>query len=202
VVKAPSRTLARTSHHNSINQIEQDKSCYENLNLHQTWILLLEVKPIAMTHGRFQFCFYVRCKLLRQGSFFNGIDVNQAYLQTTQMATFTRILGSAESAKRYLDPSISFYLSRGHLAPDSDFVDAASQDITYYYINCAPQWQAVNNGNWKALETTVRNLASGRMADYTIYTGTFGILTLADIQGRQKPITLASNGKFVRITGK
>ena len=132
----------------------------------------------------------------RQGSFFNGIDVNQAYLQTTQMATFTRILGSAELAKRYLDPSKSFYLSRGHLAPDGDFVDAASQDMTYYYINCAPQWQAFNNGNWKALETAVRDLASGRMADYTIYTGTFGILTLADIQGRQKPITLAANGKI------
>lgn len=131
----------------------------------------------------------------RQGSFFTGIDVNQAYLQTSQMDTFTRILGSAELARRYLDPAKSFYLSRGHLAPDGDFVDAASQDMTYYYINCAPQWQSFNNGNWKALETAVRNLASGRMADFTIYTGTFGILTLADVQGRQKPITLA-DGKI------
>lgn len=131
----------------------------------------------------------------RQGSFFAGINVNRAYLQTSQMATFTRILGSAELARRYLDPSKSWYLSRGHLAPDGDFVDAASQDMTYYYINCAPQWQSFNNGNWKALETAVRNLASGRMTDFTIYTGTFGILTLADVHGQQKPITL-SDGKI------
>jgi hypothetical protein len=51
----------------------------------------------------------------RQGSFFNGIDVNQAYLQTTQMATFTRILGSTELAKRYLERSfqkLSLLMSR------------------------------------------------------------------------------------------
>ena len=96
----------------------------------------------------------------RQGSFFTGIDANQAYLQTSQMVTFTRILGSAELARSYLDPSKSFYLARGHLTPDGDFVDSASQDMTYYYINCAPQWQSFNNGNWKSLETAVRNLAS------------------------------------------
>ena len=72
-------------------------------------------------------------------------------------------------------------------------MDAASQDATYYYINCAPQWQSFNNGNWKALETAVRNLAAGRLADYTVYTGTHGLLTLPDKKGQQQPIYLATD---------
>lgn len=41
------------------------------------------------------------------------------------------------------------------------------------------------------LENTVRNLAITRDADLTIYTGTFGVMTLADINGVQQPIYLA-----------
>ncbi len=42
------------------------------------------------------------------------------------------------------------YMARGHLAPDADFVYESFQDATYYYFNAAPQWQSINNGNWKA----------------------------------------------------
>ena len=131
----------------------------------------------------------------RKGPYFNGIDVDKAYTQRNQFTVLTQILGSATLARRYLDPSKSFYFARGHLAPDGDFLDAASQDSTYYYINCAPQWQSFNNGNWKALETAVRNLAAERKADYTIFTGTFGLMTLPDVQGRQKRLFLA-NGQI------
>ncbi len=127
----------------------------------------------------------------RKGSYFNGINVEKAYTQNSQNAVLTQTLGSASLARLYLDTSKSFYFARGHLAPDGDFIDAASQDATYYYINCVPQWQSFNNGNWKELEMAVRNLAARRKADYTIYTGTYGILTLPDVKGQQKPINLA-----------
>lgn len=77
------------------------------------------------------------------------------------------------------------------MAPDADFVDAAGSDATYYYINAAPQWQPFNNGNWKALEMATRNLAVAREANLNIYTGVFGVLTLADVKNVQKPIYLA-----------
>ena len=107
------------------------------------------------------------------------------------MATLTKILGSATQAAKYINVSKNYYLARGHLAPDGDFIDAASQDATYLYINALPQWQSFNNGNWKALETAVRKLASGRLINLSTYTGGFGILTLADTKGAQKPIFLA-----------
>ena len=50
-----------------------------------------------------------------------------------------------------------------------DFIDAASQDATYYYINVAPQWQSFNNGNWKELESDTRNLAISRKIDLVTY---------------------------------
>ena len=103
----------------------------------------------------------------------------------------SKILGSVGPA--YIDVAKSLFFSRGHLAPDGDFIDAASQDATYYYINAAPQWQSFNNGNWKAVETSVRNLAAQRKVDYTVYTGTFGTLTLADASGKQQPIYLTTD---------
>lgn len=59
------------------------------------------------------------------------------------------IVGSAELAAQYINVSIDHYLARGHLAPDGDFIDAASQDASYYFMNTAPQFQSFNNGNWK-----------------------------------------------------
>lgn len=43
----------------------------------------------------------------------------------------------------------SRFLSRGHLTPDGDYSLLAEQDATYYYSNVVPQWQSVNNRNWK-----------------------------------------------------
>jgi len=43
---------------------------------------------------------------------------------------------------------------------------------------------------FRALETAIRNLAINRRIDFTIYTGTYGVVTLADINGVQQPIYL------------
>lgn len=51
------------------------------------------------------------------------------------------------------------YLSRGHLSPDGDFLLGAWQDLTYFYVNTAPQWQSINGGNWMQVETMVRRFA-------------------------------------------
>ena len=91
---------------------------------------------------------------------------------------------------KYFATFVCFFI---FYSPDGDFIDSASQDATYYYINAAPQWQSFNNGNWKALELATRNLAAARVHDFRTYTGGFNVLTLADVSGVQKPIYLASD---------
>lgn len=84
-----------------------------------------------------------------QGGYFPGIDVNTAYSQAGQTATIAGIVGSTSLAGQYVVANSQIFLSRGHLAPDGDFIDAASQDATYYFLNTAPQWQCFNGANWK-----------------------------------------------------
>jgi len=72
--------------------------------------------------------------------------------------------------------SATHYFAKGHLAPHADFIYKVQQEATYYYINAAPQFQSFNNGNWKALEEAVRNLACSLRRDLQVVTGTHKIL--------------------------
>lgn len=87
--------------------------------------------------------------LFRQAGYFPGVDVHAAFNQASQNRTIAQIVGSEALAAKYFNIQKNFFLARGHLAPDGDFIDAASQDATYYYVNMAPQWQSFNGGNWK-----------------------------------------------------
>jgi hypothetical protein len=77
------------------------------------------------------------------------LSVNTLYTQAEQTKTIAGIVGSDALAGQYIVPNTEYYLSRGHMAPDGDFIDAASQDASYYFMNAAPQFQTFNNGNWK-----------------------------------------------------
>ncbi len=70
------------------------------------------------------------------------------------------------------------FLAKGHLSPDADFVFEEWQDATYYFFNTAPQWQSINNGNWKVLEGEVRKLAQSKGITLAVHTGTFGKLKM------------------------
>lgn len=50
--------------------------------------------------------------------------------------------------------------SRGHMAPAGDFKwdDGAMWD-TFYYTNCCPQDEKLNNGSWNVLENKIRTWA-------------------------------------------
>ena len=80
------------------------------------------------------------------GGYYPGLDVNDRYTQVRQQETIAGILGSDDLG--YFDLNGQVFLSRGHLAPDGDFIDAASQDASYYFMNVAPQWQVFNAGSW------------------------------------------------------
>ena len=134
----------------------------------------------------------------KKGPFFKGIDVDKAYSQSGQKEMLDYLLGE-DQANRFFDIHKQWYFARGHFAPDGDFIDGGSQDATYYYINTAPQWQAFNNGNWKYLETSVRNKASERSLTYTTYSGGFEVLELPDKDGDMQPIYLANDSEGYAI---
>lgn len=50
--------------------------------------------------------------------------------------------------------------SRGHMAPAGDFKwDERAMWDTFYYTNCCPQDEKLNNGSWNILENKVRTYA-------------------------------------------
>lgn len=106
-----------------------------------------------------------------------NFDAATAYTKAQQQIRFTEILSSEDTAKEILNKT---YIARGHLAPDGDFLYVSWQFTTYYYINVAPQWQAVNNGNWKVVENSVRTKADQLKDDLIVFTGGHDILKLND----------------------
>lgn len=77
-----------------------------------------------------------------------SVSLRRVYSKRQQKSLAQTLLKTTQ----HLTTNGQEYLAKGHLAPDADFVLKAEQDATYYYVNVAPQWQAVNNGNWKVCE--------------------------------------------------
>lgn len=132
-------------------------------------------------------CF--RPKTFIAGRFYSGIDIDYLYNFETQLDTFAKILKSPELAKKRLNDKSQF-LSRGHLAAKSDFVYGAQQRSAFWYLNTAPQWKTVNEGNWNFLENSVRRFAAKHRLDIDVYTGVYGQMTMEDINGIQQPVYL------------
>lgn len=111
-------------------------------------------------------------------------DFDKPYSKKEQKKTVSKLLDTNKlpSGKTIMSSS-KFYFVRGHLVPDAEFVYNAESDATYFYINVAPQYQALNNGNWKAMEISTRDYAQKSQSDITIYTGTWEILEYPNKKG-------------------
>lgn len=114
------------------------------------------------------------------------IDAPKSFTKANQLKRFEEIFGSQTAAQEYL---MKTYLARGHLAPDGDFIFVSWQFTTYYYINTVPQWQSINNANWKHIESLVRLKADKLQADCVIFTGGYDVLRL-----NNKKISLEPDG--------
>ncbi|XP_055626250.1 uncharacterized protein LOC129768548 [Toxorhynchites rutilus septentrionalis] len=125
-----------------------------------------------------------------QGAFFPDTKISNLYTFETQKRTLGRILGSPERADALLDVKKDLFLARGHLAAKADFFFSHHQRASFWFINAAPQWQKFNAVNWQRVETGVRDLIARRNMHVTVYTGTYGVLELADANGDMKEIYL------------
>lgn len=126
----------------------------------------------------------------RQGEFFPGRNVEGLLNVDNQVVIFTEILGCEELAGDIIRRSGQLFLARGHLAANGDFILRAHQRATFWFVNSAPQWQRFNNGNWVAIETASRALASSRGTTLNVYTGTFGVMSLEDCHHDVKNVFL------------
>lgn len=126
-----------------------------------------------------------------KGNFYPGLNPGSLYSKFIQRKTIGRILGSDKLASEIISNTTELYLARGHLAAKADYVFAAQQLATFYYINAAPQWQSFNNGNWLKVEIGIKKFIAKRNIDTDVYTGTYGICTLPDINNKTRPIFLA-----------
>lgn len=115
-----------------------------------------------------------------------NIAAASSFTKANQLKRFTDIFGNSDKAEEYLNKT---FLARGHLSPDGDMIFAAWQWSTYYYINVIPQWQSINNGNWKHIESAVRSKADQLKTNLIVFTGAFDVLKL-----NNKKITLEPDG--------
>jgi hypothetical protein len=131
--------------------------------------------------------------------FFNwttSTKLNIMYSKKNQVKMVNAILGT----KNKLHDKVTIidnnkrgtnYLAKGHLAPDAAFITSIEQDATYYFMNVAPQFQAFNNGNWVALEMSLREYAAKVGRDIRVFTGTHGILQYPNYNNDLKDIFLS-----------
>ena len=95
--------------------------------------------------------------------------------------------------------------SRGHMAPAGDFKwdDGAMWD-TFYYTNCCPQDEKLNNGSWNVLENKVRMWARQFGRVYVVtgpiigqnQNGRIGIHRIVVPDAFFKAILVHSNGEY------
>uniref|UniRef100_W8C9U0 Nuclease EXOG, mitochondrial n=1 Tax=Ceratitis capitata TaxID=7213 RepID=W8C9U0_CERCA len=145
--------------------------CYDSANEHTIYSRSL-VNGAAQS---FKINDSTRRAFKADGLRFSTTATNNFYVNKNQKSRFASYFG----AKQAFVNRTSF-LARGHMAPDADFVFSYEQLATYYYANCAPEWQVVNAGNWLRVENAVRKLASQLGSDVLTYTSTLGVLELTN----------------------
>jgi len=129
-------------------------------------------------------------------TFFN-YDVDRAYTKVGQIDSVGELLGSRDKALEYIDESGSdSFMSRGHLAPNADFIFYSWMDASFHFINVAPQWQKFNGVNWVGLEYGARDIVMERSIDAIVYTGTHGVMELEDVNGNMVSIYLHNGNQL------
>jgi hypothetical protein len=127
--------------------------------------------------------------------------IDSSYKEIGQVKNLKKVL-NLTSVANYIGghPKRIFYLAKGHLSAraDSDTPNIVWETSTYYYVNSAPQWQSINQGNWYQLEKAVREFRQTRIKNtLVIITGTYGTFTLPDLNNNQQEIHMITdrNGK-------
>jgi hypothetical protein len=137
-----------------------------------------------------------------QDSFYPGLSVDNLYTRNTQRQTISGLLGSTALGDQYIHATNDYFLARGHFSAKADYVYGSQQRATFRFVNVAPQWQTFNGGNWEVLESDVRAYANKNKLDLEVYTGTYGVATLPNVNGVETELYLyvdVNNNKGIPV---
>lgn len=126
-----------------------------------------------------------RHKNFIQGNFYPNVpNVDYAYCAEGSKKSMRRILGNQTLVDAFLEiDGKNIKISRGHLAAASDFVYGRQQTATFHFLNCAPQWEPFNNGNWNQIEMAIKKMINRiNEPNSLVFTGTHGIQTHANFE--------------------
>nr|CAD7395546.1 unnamed protein product [Timema cristinae] len=129
--------------------------------------------------------------------FYQHLDIKSFYEKDTQFIMLKRQLGSSDMAEKYLDPkNDDLVLICCEMAPVQDFLFNSWRQMAYHYINTAPMWKSIYQGNWRIIEETARAYAKRwSLERLEVWTGTYEVLKLPNKNGRLVPIYLSVDAK-------
>ncbi|XP_001989630.2 uncharacterized protein LOC6563174 [Drosophila grimshawi] len=104
-----------------------------------------------------------------------------SYLTRNIFRTFGRIYGQNQ---QYIRNNRDLVINRGHLTASSDFLFGDQAAGTFKYLNVVPQFQSINDGNWRFIEEWVRTQIPSNSV-LNVRTGALGVLSLADSSSRR-----------------
>lgn len=110
----------------------------------------------------------------------NKGGANALYSEYVQKQTIMREAKIQEN--QYTFTSARNFLNRGHLAAKADFFGADEQRSTFFLVNAAPQFKMFNEYNWNEIEICSRKLAARKNIELKVYTGTYGIMKLNNVE--------------------
>lgn len=131
----------------------------------------------------------------RRGFLSSGIYVKpyDLYTKAKQTEVFKSLYNMAP-------PSDMYYLSRGHLSPDADFIFTSGQFATYFYLNVMPEFQIINQGNWLRVERLARNIAIAAKTNIDVISGGQEVLYYRHNETNlEYPFYLEPLGKFIEV---
>lgn len=115
------------------------------------------------------------------------------YTQAKQTDVFLSVFNIVPASDMY-------FLSRGHLSPDADFIFTSGQFATYFYLNVMPEFQIINQGNWLRVERLARNVAIAAGKDIDVITGGQELLYYRHTTTNlEYPFYLDPIGKFIEV---
>ncbi|EDW04952.1 uncharacterized protein LOC116805396 [Drosophila grimshawi] len=104
-----------------------------------------------------------------------------SYLTRNIFRTFRRIYGQNQ---QYIRNNRHVVINRGHLTASSDFLFGDQAAGTFKYLNVVPQFQSINDGNWKLIEEWIHTQIPNTSI-LNVRTGALGVLSLADSSPRR-----------------